>query len=399
MSKPWCVMPFNQMSLKESGRYAVCCEAKESDFTVKDMTPKEFFHSEYMDDLRDSFAFNTHHNEVDNICEKCIQLEKAGAISKRMRENERADLDKAFQNYINDTFLLDFIKFSAVGNKCNLKCIMCGPTSSSLIEKEIKENIFTGYGNFTKNKPHLSTNVSFGDIDNKEKWLSDFKQILIHTNQLQFSGGEPTIINDVYEICNWIYNDPDLNHIRIHMNTNGMTAHYKIQPLIESGQELELSISVDALGDKDEYIRFNTKWKTVERNIDQYLKLREQYSNFKFVIQPTIQLLNVGYIHKLIDYCVSRDIPVSAQNTVYSPQHFNPTIIPNDLKKYYLDIIHSECSNLDKMRTVIQILNSEEEDSYMLNRAFTAMSLFDTYRHTYWRSMWPELAEYELCMS
>ena len=50
-NKPWCVMPFNQMSLKESGRYAVCCEAKESDITVTDMTPLEFFHSDYMNDI------------------------------------------------------------------------------------------------------------------------------------------------------------------------------------------------------------------------------------------------------------------------------------------------------------------------------------------------------------
>jgi len=427
MSKPWCVMPFNQMSLKESGRYAICCEAKESSFSVKDMTPKEFFYSDYMESVRDYFAFGSpnedlknhvyhqskdmvsytnknglvENSEISNVCQKCIQLEKAGAVSKRIRENNAADLNTVFANYMNDTFLLDFIKFSSVSNKCNLKCVMCGPTSSSLIQKELEENILTGYGKkdwhsifSDKRKP-----VSYRDVDDKERWLSDFKEILVNTKEIQFSGGEPTIIPEVYNICEWIQADPDLQHMKIHMNTNGMTAHYKIKPLLEKGQKVELSISVDALGEKDEFIRFNTKWKTVERNINEYIKLREEYPNFRFMIQPTLQLLNIGYIHHLVDYFVEKDVPIHATNTVFHPPHFNPTIIPNELKSFYLDKIYSESKNLDKLDVVIKALSSEAEDLQTLKFAFSSLSLFDTTRHTYWRNMWPELAEYELRMS
>ena len=396
-NKPWCVMPFNQMSLKESGRYSVCCEAKESDITVTDMTPLEFFHSEYMNDIRDSFAFGTPHSKLNDICRKCIGLEESGAISKRIKENENAKGDDIMHNYMHDEYFLDFIKFSAVGNKCNLKCIMCGPTSSSLIEKELRENVLTGYGEYDQysifTKDRIPT--SFRKVKDKNKWLNDFKKILVNTKELQFSGGEPTIIPEVYDICNWIQNDPDLSHVKIHMNTNGMTANYKIKPLMEKGHKLELSISVDALGDKDEYIRFNTKWKTVERNIEAYLKLRDEYPNFRFMIQPTIQLLNIGYIHHLVDYCVERDIPIYVLNTVYTPTHFNPTGIPNKLKEYYLNKINSESKNLDKLTYVLKILNTKIEDYNALNLAFASLAMFDSTRNLDWKSMWPELKEYE----
>jgi len=400
-TKPWCVMPFNQMTLKESGRYAVCCEAEKSDIDVTNMSPLEFFHSDYMNDIRDSFAFGTPHSKLNDICRKCIGLEESGAISKRIKENENANRDEILHNYMHDEYSLDFIKFSAVGNKCNLKCIMCGPTSSSLIEKELEENIWTGYGKkdwypifSDKRKP-----VSFKDVSDKEKWLSDFKKILVKTKEIQFSGGEPTIIPEVYNICKWIQDDPDLQHMKIHMNTNGMTAHYKIKPLLKKGHEVELSISVDALREKDEFIRFNTKWKTVERNINEYIKLREEYPNFKFMVQPTLQLLNIGYIHHLVDYFVEKDVPIHATNTVFHPAHFNPTIIPNELKSFYLDKIYAESKNLDKLHVVIKALSSKAEDLQIFKHAFLSLSLFDTARQTYWRNMWPELAEYEFRMS
>lgn len=380
-------MPFNQMSLKESGKYAVCCEAKESDIAINDMTPLEFFQSDYMNDIRDSFVFGKPDND---ICKKCIALEKSGATSKRIRENEVADRQTILNNYMNDEYKLDFIKFSAVGNKCNLKCVMCGPRSSSLIQKEINEHELTGYG-FAKADPH----VAFKDVNNKEVWLSDFKKILLNTKELQFSGGEPTIIPEVYNICNWIIDDPDLQHIKIHMNTNGMTAHYKIKPLIEKGQKVELSISVDALGDWDEYIRFNTKWKMIERNFDEYLKLRDQYPNFRFMVQPTIQLLNVGYIHHLVDYCVDRDIPIYVVNTVTNPSHFNPVILPNKLKQFYLKKVFTESKNPDIIDNVIKILNSSSEDLNMFRITFAVLSLFDHTRNVNWRKLWPELVEYE----
>ena len=117
------------------------------------------------------------------------------------------------------------------------------------------------------------------------------------------------------------------------------------------------------------------------------------------MVQPTLQLLNIGYIHHLVDYFVEKDVPLHPTNTVFHPAHFNPTIIPNELKSFYLDKIYAESKNLDKLHVVIKALSSKAEDLQIFKHAFLSLSVFDTARQTYWRNMWPELAEYEFRMS
>lgn len=409
MTKPWCPMPFMHLAVHERGQYQLCCESQETrlsrvnpDFKpikITENTPLEFFKSDYIERIREVFMFDEDPTEdefVKTLCDKCITSEKTTGNSKRKRELNALEnsLDELKANYFNDEYSLEFVKMSGIGNLCNLKCTMCGPASSNLIEEEIKQNPNNGY----LQAPQERLLITYDDIENKEKWLDDLGVLLKGCKEIQFSGGEPTLIEHVQDICDWLLSREDLKETVIHMNTNGTAPYYKFEAMLEKGANIVINVSIDAMGKKDEYIRINTKWRTVERNMINYKKLKKQYPNsFNFYINPTIQVLNIGYVHEVVNHYLDLGIDVHPNGFVYYPEHLNAAILPIDLKKYYLEKINREIKpeyqfKLDK---IFNILNTDSFSEKLMNQCFLSLDRFDLSNGTNWRALWPEIAAYD----
>ena len=404
MTKAWCPMPFIQLSAHERGQYKVCCESydqaqkKYPVYFVNEKTPLEFYTSDYVNDVRKRMlSDNPEEDEIlKEVCQKCIRSEKTSGISKRIREIEELkrssiDYEGIVDSFIEGNFRIetDYVKISSVGNLCNLKCIMCGPFSSSLITKEIEENPDTNA--YDSKPPNI---ISFSDVEDKQTWLNDFEKVLNGCRQIQFSGGEPTLIQDVIDICDWIETRPNLKNIEIHMNTNGTAPVRKIEHFVESGRPVSINVSVDGIGAIDEYIRGNTKWDTVKNNLYDYILLSKIHTNFSIGVNPTIQLCNVGHLHYVVDTIVDMGLYVQPKNFVYWPAHFDATILPFKIKEMYLEKIHKESNNISLMNEVISVLECKSENLELFKKAIVMLDRFDVIRNTNWRELWPEFEEY-----
>ena len=156
IGKKWlCPLPFMHTTMRQGGVYATCCEAWRTKIKIDEVSPIEFFNSEHSQDLRKAFLTDQPQNEpiVQNVCRKCIGAEESFGYSKRTRDSKELKLDNykyLEKNYsiaqkdINHHIepYMDFIKIEC-GNTCNLKCIMCVPSSSSLIGGYVYDPDFT----------------------------------------------------------------------------------------------------------------------------------------------------------------------------------------------------------------------------------------------------------------
>jgi uncharacterized radical SAM superfamily Fe-S cluster-containing enzyme len=251
MKKWLCPLPFVHTAMRPGGLYGTCCESKKSSISIHEQTPIEFFNSEYSQNLRK--AFLTDHPEeellIQEVCGICLDSEKNFGTSKRTRELEEDGeegwddliLEKNYNIVKEDSTQhlepsMEFFKI-AVGNTCNLKCIMCNPLSSSLIG---------GY---------------VYDPDFSDDFYEDLNKILPSCQVLQFAGGEPTILkNSCLKVLQWCI-DNNHTHLKILFNTNGTALVSKFEKLLFHFKQVFLNVSIDAFGERDEHIRQGTKWK------------------------------------------------------------------------------------------------------------------------------------------
>jgi len=376
MKKWLCPLPFVHTAMRPGGLYGTCCESKKSSISIHEQTPIEFFNSEYSQNLRK--AFLTDHPEeellIQEVCGICLDSEKNFGASKRIRElEERGDegwnnliLEKNYNIVKEDSTQhlepsMELFKI-AVGNTCNLKCIMCNPLSSSLIG---------GY---------------VYDPDFSDDFYEDLNKILPSCQVLQFAGGEPTILkNSCLKVLQWCI-DNNHTHLKILFNTNGTALVSKFEKLLFHFKQVFLNVSIDAFGERDEHIRQGTKWKIKDKNFRDYISLQKDWGKKKFRVEinPAIQTLNIGYFDELYDYGQQMNTIVFPQNIVNTPTKYSALNLPQKIKKQYMKKLKPY--QLTKVNGVLQSSKgNHNEFKKLLNEEIKKPNFLN---------LWPEFEEY-----
>ena len=175
----------------------MCSDARlSSQINTHDMSILEYFNSDYLNEIRNDMLNGVLSEKVKGICIRCIEREELGSWSRRNKKINEVIIKNYQQNFINiptsDTIKLKF------GNLCNLKCLTCGPYSSSRwahernsvkemnVYKELKDEIsddnLKKYGklyqeSFDHEFPFDLTRLSY-NFD--EKFYSELKVLLKH---------------------------------------------------------------------------------------------------------------------------------------------------------------------------------------------------------------------------
>jgi|APSaa5957512535_1039671.scaffolds.fasta_scaffold06629_6 MoaA/NifB/PqqE/SkfB family radical SAM enzyme len=209
-------------------------------------------------------------------CEQCYLHEREKNISPRLHETKIWLKDKDITEFISkwepgDPLNPQFydLRFS---NKCNLGCISCDPTSSSLIASE------------------------FGVTIKQQQLDVDLDKVL-RSKKIYLAGGEPFIIDEFLDIIHKISlldRQPELV-----INTNLSRVNDKIKEDLKRIHKLTLVISVDASAKINEYHRWPLKWSKFLRNLDWAKKLGA-YLVFNSVVDA-ISVLNISELVLLED--------------------------------------------------------------------------------------------------
>ena len=314
-----CMLPWISIETSPIGTARPCCLAKDeitradgSKYTLKENTLEEIYHSEYMQDLRKEFLAGN----KPVTCQRCWDEEAAGRVSKRMNSRIRLKeyYDSVDWNNINPDQLW-FIDLK-LGNICNLKCRICGSWSSSKWAKEEIDYI----PKLLDRKTHLAyTYLKNGAWPREsEVFWDNLKTLLPNIKYFEFTGGEPFLIEQHFELLRYAVEQGYSKNIEIHYNTNG-TVFPESAELWTNFKHVEIAFSIDNVGDRFEYERYGADWNLVQENIVKFTAMRS--NKISTQLCTTMNIQNVYYLPELCDWISIQTFDHVYFNMLHDPWH------------------------------------------------------------------------------
>lgn len=398
-----CILPWISVEAASTGVVRPCCLATEDIYYTDDFgnkinynlnthTLEEIYHSRYMQLLRRDFLYG----QKPATCQRCWDEEAAGRVSKRINSRVRLKeyIDQIdFHNLDPDQLWFLDLK---LGNICNLKCRICGSWSSSKwaqeeVEYEVKRYSDAGVQGYDKKKHVAYTWLKNGAWPREsEVFWDNLKTLLPNIKYFEFTGGEPFLIEQHFELLRYAVDQGYSKNIEIHYNTNG-TQFPDAAELWNNFRHVEIAFSIDNVGDRFEYERYGAKWNSVMENIKKFTAMRS--NKISTQLCTTINIQNVYYLPELCDWIKTQTFDHIYFNMLHDPWHMNIGRMTERAKELVIDRITSH--NFDPkfkteiLRIVQFIQNGEGSDGKeFLRKTHEA----DTYRKQDMRDTHNEIA-------
>ena len=313
------MLPWISIETSPIGTARPCClaideitRADGSKYSLRENTLEEIYASEYMQDLRKDFLAGN----KPATCQRCWDEEAAGRTSKRI--NSRIRL-KEYYNSIdfqntnpNQLWFIDL----KLGNICNLKCRICGSWSSSKWAKEEIDYI----PELVDRKTHLAyTYLQDGAWPREsELFWDNLKTLLPNIKYFEFTGGEPFLIEQHFELLRYAVKHGYSKNIEIHYNTNG-TVFPEQAELWSNFKHVEIAFSIDNVGTQFEYERYGAEWDLVQENIAKFTEMRS--NKISTQLCTTMNIQNVYYLPELCDWVSTQTFDHVYFNMLHDPWH------------------------------------------------------------------------------
>jgi MoaA/NifB/PqqE/SkfB family radical SAM enzyme len=321
-SNTFCPLPWLQLASTTDGFCRPCCEFKwkQSEKTAHWSKDIDLYHTKL-----ESIKNDLLNNKKPIECSRCWNAEHIGIKSLR----QSILTNSLFKRDINiGTVSIDL----KLGNLCNLGCRMCEPHSSSVLQKEVINNLDLEW---TKDDLHAA------QIDyNNNNWIDTSLEKISKITTLEhikFTGGEPFVIPSIKKFLNSIENPKMLS---LELLTNGLLINSDKIELLKKFKKVFLHLSCDGIGAAYNYIRWPGKWNDFEKQLDFLIT----NTNFELSISVTANAYNVYFLPELYEYFDQKNVKMSTIIIVDSPDYLHPWIYNDDIKqkieekyKKYLD--------------------------------------------------------------
>jgi MoaA/NifB/PqqE/SkfB family radical SAM enzyme len=371
ISKTFCPLPWIHLATRPNGDVRVCCTANASGasdvdskevglvtqngsiMNLRDHSIEEVWNSEHMKTTRLQML----NNQIPTSCTKCFEEESKGIVSKRQWESvvwkERLNVESIVAETTDDGSLPVSIPYFdlRLGNLCQLKCVMCSPHDSSAWIKDWKLQ----YPKYTTIE--LKQDQKWDDRNRDYTWyqkgsfLDTMKDQAQYIKELYFAGGEPLLIPEHYKILEFMVETGNASNCVLRYNSNGLELPDKLFELWKHFKQVKFNFSIDALGTRNDYIRYPSKWNDVVANLE---RLDNTPDNIIVNIACAVQVLNILTISELIHWKDSKNFkkinlpPYGAgligTHLVYLPSYLNVRVLPKHLKDKVVKQIDYFCS-------------------------------------------------------
>ena len=263
----YCTAPFRNVYIN-NGKARPCCwyERRELTNSVSKLSEVvDVFNSDEFDRARKN----------PTGCWKCQMHESNGGESHRMMWNRREP-----DNGVVALENLDIY----MGNLCNLACLTCSSHNSTKWIAE-EQKIF-GH----------AENAKQDDVDIELTWelVKDLKRI-------KLAGGEVTIMPGHKKFLQQLINFNVAKNITLVYIVNNTADPRQFEQLFAQFKKVEFILSVDGIGEVSDYVRYLSKWKELELNIERTLSMGIEVS-----INCVVSILNVYHMPELIQWWNNR---------------------------------------------------------------------------------------------
>jgi len=198
-----------------------------------------------------------------------------------------------------------------LGNTCNLRCRTCSSEWSSRIASDPLHSKWSDSGSthvserfvaehrsttFPKNSPwYLSSRFVEGEL------LANLKNI----DKIGLVGGEPMLIKRARDIMQFVIEAGQASRIDLTFVTNGDSYNSEFVELAAQFRSVLCGLSIEAIGHKNEYIRFGSSWKSIIRNVQHY-----NDRCFKVYVNIFVHAYNMLELPDIIEFIVEKFIGI-----------------------------------------------------------------------------------------
>jgi MoaA/NifB/PqqE/SkfB family radical SAM enzyme len=379
-----CHFPFDSMMANTSGIITTCCwgepiinQETGMPYTRDTHTLEEVFHSKEIQQLRRDLLSGVKNSN----CQRCWRAESEGRSSMRLQEiRTEGNFEPPSEAKIENIFL-------SLGNQCNLKCRTCGIDNSSTWVREhydtnehLQGQIFSDY----------QRSVIYLESDSSKFVDSVLEENLPNAKELIITGGEPLMMKNVWRLLDYAVEHGYANNMAVSFHTNCTFWNTRAENILSKFHRVEISLSVDGIGDKFEYMRHPAKWIEALANIGSILTAQKRHNNIAVSITCAVSSYNVWYLPEVFDFANSNGIQVNA-HLLHTPDIMSIRHIPKPIAREITEILQKSASHREEVDKVIDYMNIPAEDSQnQWTKFLQEVELRDKYRKESFEKTFPE---------
>lgn len=326
--KTFCPVPWTYSFIATNGSYKACViayssetggrlsfENQSEELNLKNSDPSLARNSRELKELRRNMLAG---RETPSVCQRCIEEESHGLTSRRQLENAKAyfTYEKAQKVTREDgTLELEKTPLSAydlrLGNLCNLSCRMCHPSQSSgWYEEWFKTRHSTFQDSDIKYEMTTDKNGRVLLKSSPYKWFQSsnlwnfLREHSSEIRELHFAGGEPLLSSEHVGLLQNFVSSGLSSTIKLDYNTNLTVLPSHLTELWPHFEEVTLGISIDGYAAMNDYIRYPSRFESIQKNIQ---TLESLQGNLRIWATTTLSALNIGRYPELIRWILTSD--------------------------------------------------------------------------------------------
>jgi len=381
MADSFCILPWIHAQTKPNGQIKPCCrfDHKHKDYKLEDNSYKfdnfninsinftDTLKSQEWQEIRtDMIAGNAIAG-----CRKCYkeedvsveyQVKKPNKKNKSMRIKENSKWNNDMQNSpLDNSIKLKYLELT-MGNYCNLKCRTCSSDLSTTWVEE--QNVLSKY--------YPDRPVSKSIINIEKDWdIGDFEYI----EEIKFTGGEPMLHPNFIKTIDTILATGKEKNITLDIFTNASwVPKDKVISRLKRFKQVTINLSIDGVGQVNDYIRAPSEWNTVNDSARKWLTVEKNQATFLVKWAPVISIMNADNFTVMVDWwfnlqkevknkdwwniIVTADTKIKDEymtliivNTVYDPVYLNPSLLPEKNKTLSF-LLETRNNYLDQLKNI-----------------------------------------------
>ena len=193
------------------------------------------------------------------------------------------------------------------GNLCNLRCQICNPHNSSQIERDAVLSKWRD-AKYVRMKGRYQG--EWYDAPELEEEIAEFSSDIEFIN---LGGGEPSISRPVQKWLTRLIESGQAARIELRVQTNLTNVNPRFLDLVAQFWQPRIYLSIDGFGPLNDYLRYPSKWRIIERNAD-YLTELAKRSKMSIHLTPAIGAYNALSIVHLFEWAVGRGFDIIANH-------------------------------------------------------------------------------------
>jgi len=342
----------------------------------------------------------------ENNCLYCRSVEDAGGSSDRIRQlSVPYVVPPELENDHHAVNISPTVLEVYFSNTCNLGCLYCSSSLSSVIASENHvHGDFKQGGVWLKNKSsHFKDLVPYF-----WEWFAEkFSTI----SRFHVLGGEPLYQKEFEKLLDMIdqYPNPDceLNIVTNLAISNerlrNFVAKFKLLLSQRKLKRIDITCSIDCWGPQQEYVRWPLDLSKWEENFQYLISQKYLYLN----INQTISALTIktmpALLEKLAEWRKGRKIGHWFSEVDPGPEYLKPTILGGEIfQKDFVEILslmpvdtEENINSYNYMQGIAKHIDLQSPQTKKIQDMITYLNEKDRRRGTDWRSLFPWLIEVE----